>query len=139
MSHEFFSRQNNFQIYTHAIIMVNLFTGGLAAGFKFLYVITTSKASLAIALMLWHHAVYCNGAFRFRYIVRAMPFLAWELRACLNPRRWLIWLAQMVYHKDRLPLPAGAGADFLLRRDGHTIVDFFKTLLRNGIPPPAIA
>ncbi|MGH7452967.1 MAG: hypothetical protein ACRENG_16580, partial [bacterium] len=129
----------NLQIYTHTIIMINLFTGGLAAGFKFLYVITMSKVSLAIALMLWHQAVYCNGAFRFRHIARAVPFLAWELRACLNPRRWLIWLAQLVHHKDRLLLPAGSSADFLLRRDGHTIVDFFKKLSRSGISPPAIA
>ena len=129
--------KNNFQIYTHAIIMVNLFTGSLAAGFKFLYLFTMGKASLAMALILWHHAVSCNGAFRFRHIARAVPFLAWELRACLNPRRWLTWLAQLVPHNDRLLFPAGA--DFLRRRDGHTIVNFFKKLSRSGISPPAIA
>ncbi|MCI0693357.1 hypothetical protein L0337_15300 [candidate division KSB1 bacterium] len=87
--------------------------------------------------MLWYHTVYCNGAFRLRYIARAVPLLAWELRACLKPRRWLIWLAQLVHHDDRLLLPAGA--DFLLRRDGHTIVYFFKKLSRSGISPPAVA
>jgi hypothetical protein len=122
----------------HAIIIVNLFAGGVAAGFKFLYVLTMSKVSLAIALMLWHHAVYCNGVFRLRHIARAVPFLAWELRACLNPRRWLIWLAQLGHHDGRLLLPAGAGEDFLLRRNGHTIVYFFKKLSRSGISPPAI-
>jgi hypothetical protein len=123
----------------HAIIMLNLFAGSVAAGFKFLYVITMSKVSFAIALMLWHHAVYCNGAFRFRHIARAVPFLAWELREGLDPCRWLIWLAQLIHHNDRLLLPACSGADFLLRRDGHTIVDFFKKLSRSGISPPAIA
>ncbi len=123
----------------HATIILNLFVGSVAASFKFFYVITMSKVSLAVTLMLLYHTVYCNGAFRFRHIACAVPFLAWELRACLNPRRWLIWLAQLVHHDERLLLPAGAGADFLLRRDGHTIVDFFKKLSRSGISPPAIA
>ncbi|MGH7599978.1 MAG: hypothetical protein ACREOI_26790 [bacterium] len=123
----------------HATIIINFFAASVAAGFKFLYIITVSKVSLAIALILWYHAVNCSGAFRFRHIVRAVPFLAWELRACLNPRRWLIWLAQLVYYNERLLLPAGSGADFLLRRDGYTIVDFFKKLSRSGISPPAIA
>jgi hypothetical protein len=123
----------------HAIIIINFIVSSVAAGFKLFYVITMSKASLAIALMLCHHAVYYNGAFHFHHIARAVPFLAWELRACLNPRRWLIWLAQLVHHNERLLFPAGAGADFLLRRDGHTIVYFFKKLSRSGISPPAIA
>lgn len=121
----------------HATIILNFLAASLAAGFKFLYIVTVSKASLAVALMLWYHAVSCHGAFHFRYIMHAAPFLAWELRACLNPRRWLIWLAQLVHHGDRLLFPAGA--DFLLRRDGHAIIDFFKKLSRSGISPPAVA
>jgi hypothetical protein len=130
------SQQDNFQIYTNAYY-TQPFTGGLAATLKFLYAYDEHASTMT--LILWHHAISCNGAFRFRHIARAAPFLAWELRACLNPRRWLTWLAQLAHDKDRLPLPAVAGADFLLRRDGHIIVDFFKTLSRSGIPPPASA
>jgi hypothetical protein len=121
----------------HATFIINFVAASVAAGLKFLYLIMVSKVTLAIALMLWYHAIYCNGAFRLHYIARAVPLLAWELRACLNPRRWLIWLAQLVHHKTRLLVPIGA--DFLLRRDGYIIVDFFKKLSRSGISPPAIA
>lgn len=121
----------------HATIIINLVAGSVTASFKLFYVITMSKVSLAIALMLWYHTIYCNGAFCLRHIVRTVPLLTWELRACPNPRRWLTWLAQLVYDNSRLVL--FAGADFLLRRDGHTIAYFFKKLSRSGISPPAIA
>lgn len=119
--------------------MLNLFIGGLAAGVKFLYVLMIGKASLAMALMLWHQAIYCHGAWRFCNIACALPFWAWS-RINPKPRRWLIWLSELASHnKGCLPLPSVSSAERLVRRDGHTIFDFFKTLVFSGISPPATA
>lgn len=120
--------------------MVNIFAGSLVAATKFISFVLLSKVSLAMTLMLWHQAVYCNGAYRFCHITRTLPFLALELRLHLNFRHWLTRLSQLVDHtKNRDALPAVASSNFLVCRDGHTIFDFFKTLAFCGISPPAIA
>ena len=122
--------------HTHAIVMHNVFAGSYIAAIKFLSVIPISKASLAIALMLWHQAVYCNGFCRF---ARTLPFLALELRLLLNFRYWVTRLSQFAFHtKDRNHLPPVSSTDFLVCRDGHTLIDFFKTLSFSGISPPAL-
>ena len=125
-------------IYTHAIVMLVFFVGSLAAGMKSLYVLMMGKTSLAMALMLWHHAIYCRGALRFCNIAQALPFLALS-RISLKPSRWWIWLSELASpNKGRLPLPSVLGTELLVRRDGHTIFDFFKTLVFSGISPPVL-
>jgi hypothetical protein len=122
------------------IVMFSFFPGSIVAGIKFLYAVAASKTGLAIALMFWHQAIYCSGSFRFCHLAHTLPLLALELRMWLNPRYWVTLLSQHILQTSpRIPLPSVPGTDFLLRRDGHTIFDFFKTLSFNGIPPPAIA
>lgn len=125
-------------IYT--IAMVNFLGGSFIAMLKFLSVVSMSKISLALALMLWHQVIYCNGAYRFCHLARALPLLALELRIWLNFHNWLTRLSRLARHHGSRNLPPPAPSmEFLLWRDGHTIFDFFKTLSFSGISPPAIA
>jgi hypothetical protein len=120
--------------------MLNFFVGSLITAIKFLSFVLFSKISLAVALILWHQAVSCNGAYRLCHLTRALPLLALELRIHLNFRHWLARLSQLAAHtKNRGSLPAVASTNFLVCRDGHTIFDFFKTLSFSGISPPAFA
>jgi hypothetical protein len=130
----------NLNVTDFNINMLNFFAGGLVAAVKFLSFVLFSKISLAVALMLWHQAISCNGAYRLCHLTRALPFLALELRTHLSFRHWLARLWQLAARtKDRGSLPAVASTNFLVCRDGHTIFDFFKTLSFSGISPPAIA
>jgi hypothetical protein len=120
--------------------MFNFFAGGNIAALKFLSIISVTKASLAVTLMLWHQAVYCNGFYRFCHLAYALPFLTLELRIRLDFRYWVKRLSQLArYCHSRKLLPPVPSTDFLLWRDGHKIFDFFKTLSFSGISPPALA
>jgi hypothetical protein len=121
----------------HAFFMVNVFNCSFVAILKFLSVASAGKISIAAALMLWHQA---SGSYRFCHLVRALPFLALELRIWLDFNNWLTQLSQLVRHHGSRNLPPSVPSmEFLRWRDGHTIFDFFKTLSFDGISPPAIA
>jgi hypothetical protein len=120
--------------------MFNLFAGGYIFTIKFISIISVSKVSLAVALMLWHQAVYSNGFYRFCYLAPSLPFLTLELRILLNFQYWIKRLSELARHRrSRTLLPPVPSMDFLLWRDGHSIFDFFKTLSFSGISPPALA
>jgi hypothetical protein len=122
------------------IVMYNVFASSFIAVLKFFSVVSASKLSLAVALMLWHQVVYCNGYYRLCLIARPLPLLALELWIHLNFRYWMTRLSRLAFHtKSRNTLPSVPSTDFLRCRDGHTIFDFFKTLSLSGISPPAIA
>jgi hypothetical protein len=120
--------------------MFNLFAGSYMAAIKLLSILSVSKAGLAVGLMLWHQAVYGNGFYRFCHLAHALPFLTLELRIRLNLHYWVKRLWQFARHcQGRSLLPSVPSIEFLRRRDGHTIFDFFKTLSFSGISPPAFA
>jgi hypothetical protein len=121
----------------HAIFMVNVFSSSFVAILKFLSVASAGKISIAAVLMIWHQA---NGSYRFCQLARTLPFLAFELRIWFNFHNWLTRLSQLARHHESRNLPPPAPSmEFLLWRDGHTVIDFFKTLSFSGISPPAIA
>jgi hypothetical protein len=90
--------------------------------------------------MLWHQAVYSNGAFRFSYAQDTLFLLTHAMGARLSFRYCLAWVAQLTrLLKCRNALPSVPGMEFLRRRDGQTLLDFFKTLAFSGVSPPALA
>lgn len=117
--------------------MVNIFSGSFVAILKFLSVAAAGKISIAAALMIWYQA---SGSCRFCQLASTLPFLALELQIWLKFQNWLAQLSQLARHHVGRNLPPSAPSmEFLLWRDGHTVIDFFKTLPFSGIPPPAIA
>jgi hypothetical protein len=99
-----------------------------------------SKAGMATVLMLWQQVGCCNGLLRFCRNARTVPFLTLELRFRLNLRYWSARLSRLMFRCDGCPLfPFIFSGKFLLRRDGHNIFDFFKTLSLSDVSPPARA
>jgi len=118
--------------------MVNLFLGSFIVGAKVLAMLLFSKVSIATTLLLWQHVVGFGGWPRINSIRQTLPFLVLELRIRLNWRNWVARLSHLAlsanYRNFFLPV---FSSQFLLRRDGRHIFDFFKTLACSDVSPPA--
>lgn len=120
--------------------MTILWSGNLLAALKFLSAFSAAKIGIAATLFVWHQAIFCNGAHRLRSLAAALPFLALELRLRLNVRNWLTQISRLARrHGSRNLPPPAPSMEFLLWRDGHSVIDFYKTLSFSGASPPAFA
>lgn len=114
-------------------------TGNYFAGMEILIFFSASHTSLMLALLLWHLVTPDNGLRRFCSIAGTLHAVL-ALRTRLNLCHWVKWLSQRTARTNcQTPLPTLLSPHFLLRRDGHTIFDFFKTLSISDVSPPVPA
>lgn len=103
-----------------------------------LVLLSVGPGSLITILVLSQMMLSSCGLPPCHCLNRMLPRLGLEWRLRLNFQHWLVKMARFkrcANCREKL-VAAGISPQFLLRRNGRNIFDFFKTVSFNDVSPP---
>lgn len=118
--------------------MYQLVAGSTLPPWDVLVLLSMGQGSLITILFLAQVMLSSCGLHPFCRFTRTMARFGLELRLRLKLQYWLVKMARFnrcANCREKI-MAAGISSQFLLRRDGRNIFDFFKTVSFNDVSPP---
>lgn len=122
--------------------MYNIGVGSSLPGLEIVCFLAVSQAGCGImTLMIWQLMMSSYGILPFGRRGQVLPLLVVELSPRFKLHYWLAKISRLALNtKSRHKFPLVVfSPEFLLRRDGPNIFDFFKTFSLNDVSPPVCA